>query len=168
MITHVDNPEEWFVRPSDAKRQVGALIDLAVSIAFLGLAFSSLFLVDRYHQGLFALGIPVAWALDVLVYALPLSRWGWSIGNVLTRRRVVRRIDGSHLSFGAAVMRYFSRRAGGLFLNRRLRQEALGKFTPDSQLSRADVACGSVVIGAGRSISWDPLPAPATPPAVIP
>jgi hypothetical protein len=156
--TLVDNPEEFFIPTTDARRQLGALIDLGISIGlFVG---SMAFMGTHQHSDnlLIQVAPMFGWAIDILVYAVPLSLWGWSPGNLLTRRRVVRRLDGSNLSFGVAVQRYFVRRVAGFFLRRAMRQEAFrgAPMYPDRTKSRADAAVGSVVVGSRRKIRWVP------------
>lgn len=83
------------------------------------------------------------WAADVIIYALPVSRYGWSIGNLLTRRRVVDRATGAPLPFKRAVVRYFARRLGALRLRYEIQARERG-FNTD--LSMADRIVDSVVI----------------------
>jgi hypothetical protein len=82
-------------------------------------------------------------AADVVVYALPVSRYGWSIGNLLTRRRLVDRVTGMPLPFRTAIKRYFARRLGALRIRHELNPTGRRSNTC---LSTADQLSGSVVI----------------------
>jgi hypothetical protein len=154
----VDNPDEFFIPTTDARRQLGALVDLVISI---GLFIGSLAIMGTHsksHNPWFQGAMAIGWALDILVYSVPLSLWGWSPGNLVTRRRVVRRADGSNLSFSDALQRYFVRRVAGFFLRQAIRQEAFRgvPMYPDRTKSRSDAAVGSVVVGSRRRIRWVP------------
>jgi hypothetical protein len=99
----------------DNCRLLGAVVDLFVSLAM----FASGFVVigaaaaasgRSVSSGLAIVIMLTAWVFDVILYALPVHRWGWSIGNLLTGRRVVDAEFGDPLPFRRAVRRYFARR----------------------------------------------------------
>ena len=102
------------VPASDHLRLLGALVDILVSVAMVGAAIGVMVLT--LDSGADESIVPpllillAFWALDILLYALPIHRWGWSLGNVLTRRRVVDDKTGGRLPIRRAVRRYFARR----------------------------------------------------------
>lgn len=115
---HVElSPVNSRSRPVPARdhlRLLGALIDILVSVVLVGAAIGVMALT--LDSGADRSIVPpllillAFWALDVVVYALPIHKCGWSLGNVLTRRRVVERQTGGPLPFRGAVRRYFARR----------------------------------------------------------
>jgi hypothetical protein len=102
------------VPAADHLRLLGAFVDILVSVAMVGAAIGVMALTLETGSDksiLPPLLILLAfWALDVVLYALPIRRFGWSLGNVLTRRRVVDHQSGGPLPFRRAVRRYFARR----------------------------------------------------------
>ncbi len=96
----------------DNLRLIGAFVDLVITLSMVGAAIGVMALVSGGENSIVPpLLILVAfWALDVVLYALPIHRWGWSVGNLLTRRRVVDGRSGELLAMSRAVRRYFARR----------------------------------------------------------
>lgn len=100
---------------NDNRRLLGALIDLIVSLA---MAVAMILVVAMAaSDGPISFGAFVAialgfWAADVALYAVPLSRAGASIGNLLTGVRVVDASTGGRVPLGRAVARYAGRRIG--------------------------------------------------------
>jgi len=134
------------VGPSDNLRLLGALVDIVVSCAMFALMIAAGIWVWGDGDVDFGAAIVFAlpfWAADVVMYAWPLSRYGWSIGNLLTRRRVVDRASGSPLPFKRAVVRYFARRWGALRFRYEIQARQQGS---NDGLSTADRIVDSVVI----------------------
>jgi uncharacterized RDD family membrane protein YckC len=160
MLQGTAKREDFFVRAHDSKRQLGALVDIGVSFAIAVAAVVATIIVSDITGG----GVPfvlfigillVFWALDVLVYAVPVSRWGWSVGGLLTGCRVIDRATGGPLPFRRAVRRYFARRWAGLLLRFRLRAELNSRgraVVADSTESAVDAAVGSAVV---KTASWN-------------
>ena len=78
------------VAVDDQLRGLGAVVDMLVSCALFALAFVIMAVVPAGDDGSISLGLAVGillfcWVLDVLVYAIPVSAFGWSIGNLLTK-----------------------------------------------------------------------------------
>lgn len=99
----------------DQLRLLGAVIDALVSFALFALSFVAMDALQRTRGEMLSIvdagAVLIAfWVIDVLVYALAVSSFGASIGNVLTGRRVVTASDGTSLSFPRATRRYFARR----------------------------------------------------------
>jgi len=134
------------VGPSDNLRLLGALVDIIISCAMFALMIAVGILIVGDGDVDFAAAIVFAlpfWAADVIIYAFPVSRYGWSIGNLFTRRRVVDRATGAPLPFKRAVVRYFARRWGALRLRYEIQARGRGSNTGRST---ADRIVDSVVI----------------------
>jgi RDD family len=94
---------------------IGALIDLGISLVMFAAGIAGIAAIAAATGNEVPLLVVVlmmlaAWAGDALLYAVPLHRWGWSIGNLATRRRVVDAASGAPLPLARAVRRYFARR----------------------------------------------------------
>jgi RDD family len=143
--------EEFFVPHSDARRQLGALIDLVLSVAILISGGALAYFVPTL-QPVFPLVVGGMLLLDVAIYVVPVSRWGWSIGGLLTSRRVIDRATGGPLSMRRSAERYLARRTAGLRLRGDVRAELfLGAERPeanDRTMSMADRAVRSAVVAA--------------------
>ena len=99
----------------DSRRQLGAFIDILVSVVMFALMVFAASAVETRtgHPigGLTFLAFVVGfWAGDVLLYAVPVALWRRSLGNWLTGVRVVDRDSGDRLTIRRAARRYFARR----------------------------------------------------------
>lgn len=102
----------------DPRRQIGAIVDMFVSLGMFVLAvFAGGAIRDAPGEPVplpVVVGLLVAAAvLDALVYAVPVSRWGWSIGGLIAHTRI-EDLSGQRLSVRRAIRRYVARR--NLFL----------------------------------------------------
>ncbi len=145
----------------DNLRLIGALVDLVVTLSMVAAAIGVMALT--LHSGSESSIVPpvlilvVFWALDVVLYAVPVHRWGWSVGNLLTRRRVVDARSGERLAMSRAVRRYFARRN----LPRWLWSSRAGEVDPFDDpfgyLPSSPVGgvpgFGAVLVGAAQSIA---------------
>lgn len=97
------------------------------------------------------------WAADVLIYAVCVSLFRGSIGNLITGRRVVRSADGSPLTLRKAIRRYFARRNYRYWMlesqvrDGKARKRMSGDFSPrvvalEVPASYADRCAGSMVV----------------------
>ena len=145
----------------DNLRLIGAFVDLVITLSMVGAAMGVMALTLDSGSGnsiVPPLLILVAfWALDVVLYALPIHRWGWSVGNLLTRRRVVDARSGELLAMSRAVHRYFARRNVPRWLwNSRAREvdpfaEPLG-YLPGNPVGGVP-GIGAVLVAAAQSIA---------------
>ena len=151
----VSRRSDWFISTSDKRRFGGAIIDAVQSLALFGIM---LLLGDTLApEGTsFIVGIAVVVGfllLDVLLYSVPVSLFGWSIGHLITGRRVIDRDSGQHISLSNAARRYRARRVQVVVARFKQRFGAGGLTTIDATTSKADAAAGSAVVSASTPAS---------------
>jgi len=103
------------VEVSDSPRLFGALIDIFVSVAMAVATIAAIVAYGDFVGRMMTFPEAVAvllvgWTADVLVYAVPLAKFGGSIGNLLTGRRVIDADMETRLTLRRAARRYFARR----------------------------------------------------------